>query len=412
MKAIQCELCGSNELVKDGDYYVCRYCGTRYTVEEARKLLFTEEGGVDVSGSTVKVDNSSYVERYLQNARRAKAKEDWAEVERYYNMVEQNEPTNIEAIFYSAYGKATQSLVDSDPYKREAAFKPFINSISIIDDNFDSDHADEQIELINQMSLDIFKMTSSSYVYNTRKNGYGIEVSNDSSTTVSLFARLHIGFIESVENIITVIPDDEPELIIDLCEIVIRHCDAKNVDNWKKKQHYQLKINSLDPTRYTKESEAIRKMREAEKEEELKKQRRKQWLVGHKLMLGGICIAALIAIIAVSAFVNVNRETLRNDIMNDLSSATSYVEQKTKAKTTIEFNADGTYTWIRTDNSNTKIASEGKGKYTIDASAKAIALTSALPIGEKSTTSTLYFENIDDTINSLTYGDATFLRRH
>ncbi|WP_337369229.1 hypothetical protein [Senegalimassilia faecalis] len=72
--------------------------------------------------STVKVDNSSYVERYLQNARRAKAKEDWAEVERYYNMVEQNEPTNIEAIFYSAYGKAMQSLVDSDPYKREAAF--------------------------------------------------------------------------------------------------------------------------------------------------------------------------------------------------------------------------------------------------------------------------------------------------
>ena len=72
--------------------------------------------------STVKVDNSSYVERYLQNSRRAKAKEDWAEVERYYNMVEQNEPTNIEAIFYSAYGKAMQSLVDSDPYKREVAF--------------------------------------------------------------------------------------------------------------------------------------------------------------------------------------------------------------------------------------------------------------------------------------------------
>lgn len=37
-------------------------------------------------------------------------------------MVEQNEPTNIEAIFYSAYGKAVQSLVDSNPYKREAAF--------------------------------------------------------------------------------------------------------------------------------------------------------------------------------------------------------------------------------------------------------------------------------------------------
>lgn len=51
-----------------------------------------------------------------------KGKRRLAEVERYYNMVEQNEPTNIEAIFYSAYGKAMQSLVDSDPYKREAAF--------------------------------------------------------------------------------------------------------------------------------------------------------------------------------------------------------------------------------------------------------------------------------------------------
>ena len=67
---------------------------------------------------------------------------------------------------------------------------------------------------------------------------------------------------------------------------------------------------------------------------------------------------------------------------------------------------------VRTDNSNTKAASEGRGKYTVNASAKAITLTSALPIGEKSTTSTLYFENLDDTINSLTYGDTTFLRRH
>lgn len=151
-----------------------------------------------------------------------------------------------------------QSLVDSDPYKREAAFKPFINSISIIDDNFDSEHADEQIELIDQMNLDIFKMTSSSYVYNTRKNGYGLEVSNDSGTTVSLFVRLNIGFIESVENIVAIIPDDKPELIINLCETVIRHRDAKNVDNWRKRQRYQLKANSLDPTRYTSEAEAIR----------------------------------------------------------------------------------------------------------------------------------------------------------
>ena len=102
MKALVCELCGSNDIVKQDGYYVCQHCGTKYTPEEARKLMI--EGTVEVTG-TVKVDNSSSVEKYLQNARRARTKGDWAEVEKYYNMVEQNTPENIEAIFYSAYGK-------------------------------------------------------------------------------------------------------------------------------------------------------------------------------------------------------------------------------------------------------------------------------------------------------------------
>lgn len=42
---------------------------------------------------------------FLENARRAKAKEDWEECEKYYNMVEQYEPTNIEAIFTPAMEK-------------------------------------------------------------------------------------------------------------------------------------------------------------------------------------------------------------------------------------------------------------------------------------------------------------------
>ncbi len=53
----------------------------------------------------VTVDNTSFVERSLENARRAKAKEDWEECEKYYNMVEQYEPTNIEAIFTPAMEK-------------------------------------------------------------------------------------------------------------------------------------------------------------------------------------------------------------------------------------------------------------------------------------------------------------------
>ena len=37
MKALQCEMCGSQDLVKDGGVFVCQSCGTKYTVEEAKK---------------------------------------------------------------------------------------------------------------------------------------------------------------------------------------------------------------------------------------------------------------------------------------------------------------------------------------------------------------------------------------
>ena len=148
MKQLTCEMCGSTDLMKDGGVFVCQTCGCKYSVEEARKMMV--EGTVDVRG-TVQVDNSAFVQKYLENARRAKQKEDWDETEKYYNMVEQNDPNNIEAIFYSAYGKAKASLVDSDIYKRQAVFKVLANCISIIDDKYEIERREEnKVALLRQ----------------------------------------------------------------------------------------------------------------------------------------------------------------------------------------------------------------------------------------------------------------------
>ena len=59
MKAIKCELCGSNELVKEDDYFVCKYCGTKYSTQEAKKML--------VEG-TIKIDESNKLNNMLKNA--------------------------------------------------------------------------------------------------------------------------------------------------------------------------------------------------------------------------------------------------------------------------------------------------------------------------------------------------------
>lgn len=214
MQAIKCEMCNSNDFVKEDGYFVCQHCGTKYTVEEAKKLM--------VEG-TVKIDNSDFVKRYLENARRAKAKEDWEETEKYYNLVEQNEPSNIEAIFYSAYGKAKSSLVDSDIYKRQAAFKVLQNCVSILDDNFDIEKEAEQKEIIKQICGDIISMSGSSFVYNKKVDGYGTTTWDDSNQTYGLFALLNVEICTTLEEIIKKYPADRAKDTIFYYQLAILH---------------------------------------------------------------------------------------------------------------------------------------------------------------------------------------------
>lgn len=214
MKQIVCEVCGSNDLVKEDGCFICQYCGAKYSPEEAKRLIVEVNGKVDVSGSKVTVDNTSFVERSLENARRAKAKEDWEECEKYYNMVEQYEPTNIEAIFYSSYGKARMALVDSDRFKREQKIKVLKNSISVIDDNYDNspDKYEENKVLIQNINADLLSMMNSSFVMNTVNNGK--YTSNDSRYTFDMFIELSLGMIESIEHIIGVITDKKKTIYL------------------------------------------------------------------------------------------------------------------------------------------------------------------------------------------------------
>jgi len=54
MKAIKCELCGFHELTKRDGYYVCNACGTKYTLEDARKLIIN--GTVEIVRGNAECD--------------------------------------------------------------------------------------------------------------------------------------------------------------------------------------------------------------------------------------------------------------------------------------------------------------------------------------------------------------------
>ena len=103
MKALKCEMCGSNDVVKQDGLYVCQNCGTKYTVEEAKKLMI--EGTVDVKG-TVKIDSSSELQNLYKLARMAKIENNTENAAKYYDQILLKDPNSWEAAYYMIYYKA------------------------------------------------------------------------------------------------------------------------------------------------------------------------------------------------------------------------------------------------------------------------------------------------------------------
>lgn len=105
MKAMICEMCGSSELIKQGGVFVCQHCGTKYTVEEARKLM-----------GVVKIDKTEETEKLLVLARRAREENNSANAEKYYAKVLQESPDNWEATFFQVYYQAMQCKLGEISY--------------------------------------------------------------------------------------------------------------------------------------------------------------------------------------------------------------------------------------------------------------------------------------------------------
>lgn len=109
MKRLTCEMCGSTDIIKQDGVFVCQSCGCKYSVEEAKKMMI--EGTVDVSGSTIKVDNADKLERLLLLARRARTEDNTTEAKKYYELAMIEDPSNWESSFYSAFYNVMESPI-------------------------------------------------------------------------------------------------------------------------------------------------------------------------------------------------------------------------------------------------------------------------------------------------------------
>ena len=108
MKQLTCEMCGSNDLLKQDGVFVCQTCGTKYSVEEAKKMMI--EGTVEVQG-TVKIDSTASKDNYLDMANSAYQSGNKAEAEMYANKVIEIDPTNYQAWLLKGQAAGWQSTL-------------------------------------------------------------------------------------------------------------------------------------------------------------------------------------------------------------------------------------------------------------------------------------------------------------
>ena len=288
MKQLFCEMCDGTSWTKQDGFFICQGCGMKYSVEEAKKMMVDVEekggGGTTVLApqTAIQQKNSimptdlNFVEKCLTNARRAKQKEDWEEMEKYYNLAEQNDPNSVEAIFYSAYARAKMSLLEDNIFKRQQAFKVLINCLSFIKDDFDIDD-ENAIKNLQNIGDDIAALVKSDYVYTKGTNIYGGTISSNKMETLQIYKDLEDSFCVTLVSISEKLPND-PILPKRIClRMAIMHSTSEN-----QIERYRTKLMAIDPeykaaVEKVKKEEAEKLAREREKEEAERKEKERKF---------------------------------------------------------------------------------------------------------------------------------------
>lgn len=178
MKAIVCEMCNSHDVIKQDGYYVCQSCGTKYSTEDAKKLM------IEISGA-VKVDNTKQLENYYQLARQARENNNAEDAQKYYDLIRQDDPNNWEACFFAVYYKAIQCKIINIA---SAASSVANNMESTVKRVADIQSVKEKNDALN--SVIVYSQTIAKSFSSTAINHYD-KFSTTADAKSDIFDRLH-----------------------------------------------------------------------------------------------------------------------------------------------------------------------------------------------------------------------------
>lgn len=165
MKQLTCEMCGGTDLVKQDGMFVCQSCGTKYSVEEAKKMMI--EGTVDVTG-TVKVDSSAELQNLYELARRAKTDNNSENAQKYYSQIIVKDPSSWEANFYTTYYQSMNCKIGEIGVAAVRVSNCEDTVFNLIKENVTD--PDEQRKAVDEVAARLISI--SNMLFNAYKNHY------------------------------------------------------------------------------------------------------------------------------------------------------------------------------------------------------------------------------------------------
>lgn len=111
MAQLVCELCGGTDIAKQDGMFVCQGCGTKYTLEEARKLMGMEAPSGAAPTTTVRIDQSNELKNLYELAHRAKNDNNSENAQKFYEQILVKDPSSWEANFYTVYYQSMQCKI-------------------------------------------------------------------------------------------------------------------------------------------------------------------------------------------------------------------------------------------------------------------------------------------------------------
>ncbi len=140
MKQLTCEMCGSIDLLKQDGVFICQTCGTKYSVEEAKKLMI--EGVVEVKG-TVSIDRKEELQSILNRIEQLLRQGDRFEADKFIKRALEIDMLCAEAYLYRFMMFKNYKCIDDFDFEKAGIW-----------DNIDRSEIDNNLKSFLELSLD------------------------------------------------------------------------------------------------------------------------------------------------------------------------------------------------------------------------------------------------------------------